>query len=164
MIFTCIWTACHMQCIWYMSVKPVHMLAGIFQYMKNWWNFSDTCLCLLEDFNDICMCIWMSLVQWFDNRVCMHNFFPWVPTIQKDFPVGLVSQYIPDGYCLTGCPHGYFVFPWRFFAFHLGHVWSLQLNHFSRITFLEIEFAGIESIKNQFNSNILGWLYTELIS
>jgi hypothetical protein len=51
-----------------------------------------------------------------------------------------------------------------FFNSDKGSFGSLELNQFLGITFLKIELAGIESIKNPFISNFLVWLYTELIS
>jgi hypothetical protein len=50
------------------------------------------------------------------------------------------------------------------FIYFKGPFGSPELNQFPRITFLEIEFPRIESIGNQFTSNVLVWLYTELIS
>jgi hypothetical protein len=41
---------------------------------------------------------------------------------------------------------------------------SLELKQFPIITFEEIELARIESIRNQFISNFLVWVSTELIS
>jgi hypothetical protein len=41
---------------------------------------------------------------------------------------------------------------------------SLEMNQFSRIIFLKVELAGIQSIGNKLNYNFLVWLYIKLIS